>query len=85
MKKILLSIVIALSLSLTACGADEKKIDNVMYQPYGIVNEDAIKDSNIIYEMSYWLIFWSIVFSETLVVPIYFIGWDLWQPISKKK
>jgi len=84
MKRTLLVLALASTLLLTACGAEEKTIDGVKYGTYGVVNATEMKNPNIHYELSGWSIFWSIVFSETIIAPVYFIGWDLYEPISKK-
>lgn len=69
---------------LCACGAEPKTIDGVTYGTYGIANQDEMKNPNIRYNISGWSLFWSFVFCETIVVPIYFIGWDLFQLDGKK-
>jgi len=84
MKHSLLALALVSCLALTACGADDKTIDGITYGTYGIVNKDEMRNLNIQYEISGWSIFWSIVFCETVIVPIYFIGWDLYQPVGKK-
>lgn len=84
MKRSLIAAVLASALLLTACGADNKVINGVEYGTYGLVNESEMKNPKIQYEISGWSIFWSVVFCETIVVPIYFIGWDLYQPIAAK-
>lgn len=84
MKKSLLVLAVVSCLALTACGADDKTIDGITYGTYGVVNQTEMRNPNIQYEMSGWSIFWSIIFSETVVVPIYFIGWDLYEPVTKK-
>jgi major membrane immunogen (membrane-anchored lipoprotein) len=84
MKKSLLVLAVVSCLALTACGADDKTIDGITYGTYGVVNQTEMRNPNIQYEMSGWSIFWSIIFSETVVVPIYFIGWDLYEPVNKK-
>ena len=85
MKKLLLALALTAScLVLTGCGAEEKNIGGTTYGTYGIANADEMKNPNIRYELSGWSIFWSVLFSETIIVPIYFIGWDLYQPVDKK-
>lgn len=84
MNKYLLAVVLGLSLLLSACGADEKHINGVTYDTYGIFNEGETKNDDIHYEISGWSIFWSILFSETIIVPIYFIGFDLYEPVIQK-
>lgn len=83
MKSLLICMALASTLLLSACGAENKTIDGITYGTYGVANEKDMKNPNIEYSMSGWSVFWSVVFSETVVVPIYFIGWDLYQPIGK--
>jgi major membrane immunogen (membrane-anchored lipoprotein) len=84
MNRSLLALVLVSCLALTACGADNKTIDGITYGTYGVANQTEMKNPNIQYEMSGWSIFWSIIFCETVIVPVYFIGWDLYEPVGKK-
>ena len=84
MKKRLLALALASTMLLTACGADEKTINGVTYGTYGLVNKDDMRNPNIQYSLSGWSIFWSIIFVETIIAPIYFIGWDLYEPVGVK-
>ena len=82
MKRILLSLALAASaLALTACGND-KTIDGKNYDTYGLANEASHKDPKILYEISAGSVIWAILLSETIVFPIYIIGWDLYQPVQ---
>ena len=83
MKRALISALTA-AILLTACGAEEKKINGVTYDTYGIFNSSENKNPNIQYQVSGWSILWSVIFVETIVVPIYFIGFDLYQPVAEK-
>jgi len=76
--------ILAASILLTACGADNKVIGGVEYGTYGLMNQSEMKNPNIQYEISGWSIFWSFILVETIIAPIYFIGWDMYQPIGKK-
>jgi major membrane immunogen (membrane-anchored lipoprotein) len=84
MNRPLLALILASTLALSACGADEKTIEGITYGTYGIVNKEEMRNPNIQYEISGWSIFWSVIFCETIIVPVYFIGWDLYQPVTKK-
>lgn len=84
MKKLFVA-VIAAAFLLTACGnKDEGLIDGHKYATYGIFNKDENKNPNIQYEMSAVAIILSIIFCETIVVPVYFLGFDLYEPVGKK-
>lgn len=48
------------------------------------MNEDLVRDPNILYELSPGSVIVAIVFSEMITVPIYIIGWDLYQPVRKR-
>lgn len=78
MKKAL--IIFALAAMLVGCGGDV--VNGVTYDSYGIVNEQSQKNPNINYEISVGSVIWGIILCETIVVPIYIIGWDLMTPVS---
>jgi hypothetical protein len=69
--------------SLTGCD-NEKVINGKTVPVYGLVNEDAKRDPNIKYEMSPGSVIVAIIFSETIFVPVYVLGWDLFQPVGPK-
>ena len=76
-------LVIVLSMFITGCN-NSKTIDGTVYNTYGLVNEDLVRDPNILYELSPSSVIVAIVFSEMIAVPIYVIGWDLYQPVRKR-
>lgn len=69
---------------LFASCADPKTIDGKRYRPYGLMNEDLYKNPSIQYEVSGWALFSGILWSETIIVPIYVFGYNFWQPVGKK-
>ena len=79
----LLAAALATTLMLSACGND-KVINGKKYQTYGIFDEESQKNPNILYEVSPGSVIWAIILCETIVVPVYVIGWDLWQPVQAK-
>jgi hypothetical protein len=83
MRKFALILAISSLLALSSCGAP-KEIDGNTYPTHGYFNEDTSKSKNVCYEVSVGNIVWSIILIETIVMPIYFIGWSLFNPVSKK-
>lgn len=84
MKKMLIIATLAAFVVMTSGCAQHKTIDNTTYSTYGIFDESTARNPNIEYEISGWSVFWSIILCETIIVPILIIGFDLWQPVSKK-
>ena len=82
-RTLLIAAALASTLALAGCGND-KVINGKDYQTYGIFNEDDVKDPAIKYEVSKGSVIWAIILCETIVVPVYTIGWDLWQPVHAK-
>lgn len=82
MKKLFLFFVTIIFLS--SC-AENKTIDGVTYRPYGLLNEDIHRNDSIVYEISPWAVASGIVFFEMIVPPIYTFGYNLWEPVGKKK
>lgn len=84
MKSTFIAFMVAVSLLLTGCGADDKVINGTKYSTYGLIDADENKNPNIQYKVSGWSIVWSVVFIQTIIVPIYFIGFDLYEPVGPK-
>ena len=81
MKKIL--IILCIGFLFTSC-ADNKVIDNVEYRPYGLLNEDSCKNDSIQYSVSTGSVIVGVIFCESVIVPIYVFGFNLWEPIGIK-
>ena len=50
-------------------------------EPYGLFNKETKKEG-IKYELSLTSVFVSIIFSETLIIPVILCGWYLWEPVG---
>lgn len=81
MKKII--IVGLLASLLTGCG-QPLAVNNKVYPTYGFFNEDTSKSKDMCYEVSVGNVVWSIIGIENIIMPVYFIGFSLFNPISKK-
>jgi hypothetical protein len=82
MKKVI-ALFLVVSILFSGC-ADSKRIDGKTYDTYGFFNSQTKKNPNIQYEVSVGNVIWSVILVETVVFPIYFLGFSLYQPISKK-
>jgi hypothetical protein len=54
----------------------------VVVEPYGLGNEDSQKNPDVIYELSTGNIVLSVIFSETVVVPVVLITKYLYEPVG---
>lgn len=87
MKKLIASTLIAATLALTGCGEPRNiTVDGKAktYPTYGFFNESTEKSEHVCYEVSIGNIFWSIVLVETVIAPVYFVGFSLFNPIRAK-
>ena len=75
-------LVVTLALLSTACGG--AKINGVYYDSYGLANEQSHRNPNVVYEISAGSVLWGIVLFETIIAPVYIIGWDLYTPVASK-
>ena len=84
MFKKIMSIIICVSFLsiLPGCG-NNKVIDGHEYETYGLLNEDSTKNSNIKYDIIWGNIIWGVILIETIVAPIYFFGFSLFEPTGK--
>ena len=83
MKKFIAALCISAMLALTACG-HPLETPTKTYPTYGYLNVDDNKSKNVCYEVSTGNIVWSVILSETIIAPVYFIGFDLFNPVSLK-
>lgn len=84
MKKTLSIILIVFTLlALASACTSDKVIDGKLYKTYGLLNKDEVKDPNIKYELSVGNVLWGAITLETVVGPIYFFGFDIYEPVGK--
>lgn len=82
MKKLL--IVLICSLLLFSACSSPKVINGVKYDTYGLINQDENKNPNIKYKVVWGNVIWGAILVETVVAPIYFFGFDLFEPVGVK-
>lgn len=84
MKKILMFAAIA-AMVLSSCADSKtfKKADGTEFtaQPYGWMNKEKSIEG-VEYEVNTGNIICSVLFSETVVVPVLLTGLELWEPVS---
>jgi predicted small secreted protein len=83
MMKKAIAVLVAASFLLTAC-AYPRTICGVTYDTYGAI--DAVEKHNpkIEYRISVGNIIWSVIFLETIIVPIWLMGFNLYYPVGPK-
>ena len=79
-KNISILIIVCFIGMLSGCG-NPKTIGGKFYLTVGFFTD---KDPSIQYEVSIGNVIWTILLSESIVFPIYFLGFSLWNPICKK-
>jgi len=52
------------------------------YETYGYLNKDEVKAPNVRYRVVVGNLVWSVLLGETIIAPIYFIGFDLFEPVG---
>lgn len=77
------SILIVCLLILAGC-ANDLTINDKTYKPYGLINQDDVKIESIKYKPCWGNIIWGCVLIETIIGPIYFFGFAMFEPIEKR-
>ena len=81
---LLIAIVMLLIVFQPVSCAEDTEIQGKMYQSYGIINENEAKNDSIEYKASVGNMIVGFLLVETVVVPIYVFGYDLFEPVGKK-
>lgn len=85
-RKVVASVAV-LSFLLAGCGKPKDLGEGAQrkeYPTYGIFNKDENKSEKVCYETSVGNVIWSLLLFETVVFPIYFIGWSINNPTRLK-
>lgn len=53
-------------------------------EPYGWADADAYKMDTVVYSVNVGNIVWDILLVETVVVPVWLTGWQLYEPVRLK-
>ncbi len=59
-------------------------VAGVKYHNFGLANREEMENPKIKYEISLTNAIVAGLLCETIVVPIYVVGWDLWVPVGLK-
>jgi len=78
-----ITVLVAAALGLSAC-TQPAAIQGKTYPAYGLLNEDTNKSDKVCYEASAGSIVAGIILVETIIAPVYFFGYDLYQPVHAK-
>ena len=81
---IILMILLAIFLFMsTGCG-DKATIDGTTYGTYGLINEGGMRNEDVHYRVIIGNVVWSCILVETIIAPIYFLGFSLYEPVGVK-
>lgn len=81
-------LIICMSLMFIGCGSDmvtrnDSGYITHRYEQIGLAEMNEM-DPNVEYEVVWGNVVWSIVCSETVIIPIVLVGWYLYEPIGLK-
>jgi hypothetical protein len=77
-----ISVALIFGMVLAGCG-DDLRIGNKLYTTKGLITLHEM-DDDIEYRIIVGNFVWGIILLETVVFPIYFFGFSLWEPVGLK-
>lgn len=82
-KAIVVCILLLFVVSTIGCSRD-KTLEGKTYIPYGLATKEQHQNPNVAYRVRVLNIILAVILVETIIVPIYIVGWDLWEPYDLK-
>lgn len=82
MKKFINALIVVSMLTMVSACGDTKTIDGATYDTYGLFTENSKKNPKIKYELIVGNVIWGVLFFETIIGPIYFFGFSLFEPVG---
>lgn len=85
MKKLLILLVLVI-IACTSCADSKtfKRADGTSFvaEPYGWGNYQSNKIEGVVYELNVGNVVWDVLLFETIIVPVWLTGWELYEPVS---
>ena len=78
-----LIVLFLMSTSIVSCG-DKKEIGGHTYDTYGFINKSEKRNPDVEYRLIIGNIVWSVLLVETVIAPIYFWGFSIYEPVGVK-
>lgn len=84
MKKYIFTLMAVFILSSCAENKTFTKNDGTTFtaEPYGWANYQSKKIEGVVYECCFGNVIWGIIGAETIVIPVWLSGWELYQPVN---
>ncbi len=76
----IIAVALAAVISLSGCARDFTK-DGKTFSSYGLLNPDQ-RNPKLAYRTIWGNVFWGGVLVETVIVPIYFFGFSIFEPVG---
>jgi len=83
MKRIISVILIISFLTVFCSCGNTKIIDGIEYDTYGLLSKGESCNPDIKYKVIIGNIVWSVILFETLIAPVYFLGFSMYEPTGK--
>lgn len=80
-----IALAVAAGLLVSGCTQPLETKEGKKYDSYGLVNKSRFKSQHVCYHVPAGSIILGIIFVETIIVPVYIVGWDLYNPDRVKK
>ncbi|MFA5166819.1 MAG: hypothetical protein WC449_06040 [Candidatus Paceibacterota bacterium] len=86
MFKVLLVALMVICVSLVGCG-QSKFIGGIEYKPIGVASKIVPKNlttysDSVRYEVCVGNVIWGVILCETVIAPIYFFGFSMFNPVG---
>jgi len=78
---LLMVLIFCFMIMMAGCG-NTKIIDGYEYDTYGLINRSEKRNPDIRYELIVGNVVWSVILVETIIAPIYFLGFSLYEPVG---
>ena len=84
MKKFIVLFMMVLAMMSCADSMTFERADGTKFvaEPYGWANYQSNKIDGVVYEVCAGNIFWDIITVETIFIPVWLTGWELYEPVS---
>jgi hypothetical protein len=78
------AVIVALIISLCGC-ARPMTVCGIKYDSYGLLSAPDDKNDDLKYHVIWGNVFWGVVLFETVIAPLYFFGFSLYEPTGVKR